>query len=196
MFLHPAAASTEPPSACVPGSGCPPVPTRHTQPALKVTGGLEHLQWSYRSEKGRGIHSCFCLMLCPCASFGQRQAVHAPVHELQWKDEGCETGVLAPRSHFISVKSKHCNNHRCTVKLNTDYCHQPHGFQSILDTYLLWLHPQGSCCRADVWQKELFAAPTMTSCPLGLWWLLKSNVTSQLLLVLARVHLEHSKPGI
>lgn len=43
-FLCPAAAaSTEPPSDCVPGSGCPAV---HTQPALKETGGLELVQWA------------------------------------------------------------------------------------------------------------------------------------------------------
>lgn len=33
------------------------------------------------------------------------------------KNEGCETGGLAPCSHLISVKSKHCNNHSCTVNL-------------------------------------------------------------------------------
>lgn len=42
----------------------------HTQFASKVTRGLEHVQWSYRSEKGTEISFCFCLILCPYASFG------------------------------------------------------------------------------------------------------------------------------
>lgn len=55
-FLRPAAGSTEPPSDCVPGPGSPPV---HTQPALKVTGGLGYVQWA---TEWKGERNMFLLL--------------------------------------------------------------------------------------------------------------------------------------
>lgn len=55
-FLCPAAGSTEPPSDCVPGPGSPPA---HTQPALKVTGGLGYVQWA---TEWKGERNMFLLL--------------------------------------------------------------------------------------------------------------------------------------
>lgn len=55
-FSRPAARSTELPSDCVPGSGSPPV---HTQPALKVIGGLGYVQWA---TEWKGERNMFLLL--------------------------------------------------------------------------------------------------------------------------------------
>lgn len=127
-FLRPAARSTELPSDCVPGSGSPPV---HTQPALKVMGGLGYVPWATEWKGERNMFlllpntTSLCILWIEAGSACAWAAVEGWRMWNWW---------LPPCSHFTSVKSKHCNNHSCTVKLNPDHCHQPHGFQSISDS--------------------------------------------------------------
>lgn len=54
---------------------CPRVrlPSSANSACLEGDGRIAICAVSYRSEKERGICSCFCLTPCPCTSLGQRQ---------------------------------------------------------------------------------------------------------------------------